>query len=310
MLKSCLTSVWLAVVVVGLLIANNIIFNLPDEPKPPPGQFFDAGGGVRVHYTETPGKNPTVVFVHGMPGTWADFDNVAKRLAGRHIIQIDRPGYGYSEGGTQNLFGQVENIHKLLVSRGVRRATVVGHSYGGPVAITLAHDHPRDVGRIVTLAGAGGGMETDEINKLNAQMIGVTQLPVIEQINDLFFNDMVLRGLSSFQVEEAFNPEPVVPLYKERMQQFTLKDSDLDALRDNTLDFDDDIAKVDSLMKNVRQPALVMQGRGDKLVAPRYAEVIAGRLPNAKLVMLNGGHMFLITQPTRVAKQIEAFERR
>ncbi|MBI5310745.1 MAG: alpha/beta hydrolase [Actinobacteria bacterium] len=310
MLKSCFTSVWLAAAVVALLIANNFIFDLPDEPEPAAGKFFDAGGGVRVHYTETPGEKPTIVFVHGLPGTAADFDNVARRLAGRHIIQIDRPGYGYSTGGTQDMFAQAETVHDLLASRNVKGATVVGHSYGGPLAIALAHEHPRDVARIATLAGAGGGMQIDEMNKVNAELIRITHLPVIEQVNELFFSNMVLRGLASVQVKEAFNPEDVVPAYKERTLTFTLKDSDLEALRENTLDFDDDVARVDDFMDEVRQPALVMQGRGDKLVAPQYATAIARALPRAKLVELDGGHMFLISQPTRVAKEIKALERR
>lgn len=310
MLKSCFTSIWLAVVVIGLLIANNFIFDLPDEPEPAPGKFFDAGAGVRVHYKETPGTKPTVVFVHGLPGTWADFDNVAKRLAGRHIIQIDRPGFGYSTGGTQDMFGQAESVHKLLASRNVRRATVVGHSYGGPLAIALAHEHPRDVEHVATLAGAGGGMVTDQMNKVNAEMIRITHLPVIEQVNELFFSNMVLRGLAGVQVNEAFNPEDTVQSYKDRTLAFTLKDSDLEALRENTLDFDDDVKRVDGFMDEVRQPALVMQGEGDKLVAPQYAQAIAGQLPRAKLVMIDGGHMFLITQPTRVAAQIKALEKR
>lgn len=310
MLKSCFTSIWLAVAVFGLLIANNVIFNLPDEPEPAPGKFFDAGDGVRVHYKETPGAKPTVVFVHGLPGTWADFDNVAKRLAGRHIIQIDRPGFGYSEGGTRDLFGQVEIVHKLLASRGVKRATAVGHSYGGPFVIALAHEHPADVGRIATLGGAGGGMRTGEDRKMTARLIGFTQLPVVEQINDLFFNDMVLRGISTFQVDEAFNPEQPVPAYTQRTHEFTLKDSDLEAMRSNTNDFDDDVARVEAFTNKVRQPALVMHGEGDKLIAPQYADVLASELPHAKLVKIDGGHMFLITQPTRVAKQIRALEAR
>lgn len=309
MFKSCLTSIWLLAVAFTLIVLNQFVFDLPDEPKPD-GAFFDAGGGVRMHYVERAGRGPAIVLIHGLPGTHRDFDAVVKRLPGRRVIALDRPGFGLSTGGTRNLFDQAESIHRLLAAKGVTGATVVGHSYGGPVAFALAHEHARDVGRIVSLAGAAGGIRPEAMDKVNARVIGFTHLPVIEQINELFVGNMVLRGVGELQLRMAFEPDDVDPSYKPRLLSTTLKDDDLMALRGNILSGDRDHARVDRLLAKIRQPAVIVQGLGDMLVNARFAREIAREMPNAKLVMIPGGHMIPIVRPATVVKQIRAVERR
>lgn len=309
MLRSCLTSVWFGFTLVVLAVLNLFVFDLPDEPRPA-GEFAEVGEGVRMHYVEHAGKGPAIVYLHGMPGTQADFKPVANLLDGRRWISIDRPGYGDSTGGTQTMWEQAESVHTLLDRRGVRGATVVGHSYGGPLAFALALRHPADVGHIVTLAAAAGGNELSAMDTVNALAAKATHVPVVEQVLDIFASNMLLRVLSGGQVKTAFEPDPVAPEYKRLLQEYTLKDSDLLALSQNTLDYEKDVARVDTRIGSVRQPVVVMQGRGDLLVKPQYARVIARELPRAKLVMLDSGHMIGYAHPREVVRQILAVERR
>lgn len=308
-MKSCLTSIWFGLALVVLAVLNLFVFDLPDEPRPV-GAFADVGEGVRIHYVEHAGKGPAIVFLHGLPGTQADFAPVAALLKDRRWISVDRPGFGDSTGGTQTMWEQADRVHALLGQRGAVGATVVGHSYGGPLAFALASKHPADVGHIVTLAGAAGGSHQGAMDQVNAALIKVTHLPVLEQVLDIFASNMMLRALSGSQVSTAFKPDPVAPVYKQQLLEYTLKDSDLKALAQNTFDFNDDVARVDAKLPSIRQPTVVMQGYGDKLVDPKRARAIARALPNAKLVLLAGGHMLSYAHPRAVALQIRAVERR
>lgn len=308
-MKSCLTSIWFGLALVLLVVLNLFVFDLPGEPKPV-GAFANVGEGVRIHYVEHVGKDPAIIFLHGLPGTQADFAPVAKLLSDRHWIAIDRPGFGDSTSGTQTMWEQADRVHTLLTQRGVRGATVVGHSYGGPLAFALASKHAADVGHIVTLAGAAGGIRQCAMDKTNAALIKVTHLPVLEQGLDIFAGNMILRAMSGSQVTTAFKPDPVAPAYKQQLLEYTLKDSDLEALAQNTFDFNDDVALVDAKLPSIRQPTVVMQGYGDRLVDPKWARAIARALPNAKLVLLDGGHMISYAHPRAVALQIRAVERR
>jgi pimeloyl-ACP methyl ester carboxylesterase len=83
----------LAVVVVVL---NWTYGRLPATPHPT-GQFVQLSG-LRVRYLERPGPEPTVLLIHGSPGTAEDFEAVTP-LIGHRTVAIDRPGYGFSTGG-------------------------------------------------------------------------------------------------------------------------------------------------------------------------------------------------------------------
>ena len=80
-----------------------------------------------------------LVLLHGQPGMGADWQRLLARLPdGLHAVAPDRPGYG----GSRQLAGGFDvNARAVLAdldSRGIDRAVLVGHSYGGGVALTVA----------------------------------------------------------------------------------------------------------------------------------------------------------------------------
>lgn len=291
-----------------LAVLNLAVFPLPDEPAPK-GEFADVGNGARIHYVEHAGKGKPIVLLHGAPGVLSDFDRVVSKLNGRHWIAIDRPGYGASEGRTGEIYGQADSIHTLLKKLRLEDATVVGHSYGGALALALADRHPEDVGRILLVAAAAGGIKSGLDDKASARLIQFTHLPVIEQGLDVFAINLLLRGVASPQVSTAFSPDPVDPAYKRQLLAYSLKDSDLDALQHEVLDSADDRERLDRQMRSIRQKTLVLQGRSDSRVNPRFGAAIANRLPNAKLIELEGGHMTPWVRPQEIVRAITRVER-
>lgn len=132
---------------------------------------FDKGGIVldtatmrindrALHYVSVGADTlPTVVFVHGSPGGWKEFERYLKdtTLSARfRLISIDRPGFGYSNyGKALNLQQQADQIRTLLFAlQNGKPLYLVGHSLGGPLVALLAADNPRLVSSIVIMAGA------------------------------------------------------------------------------------------------------------------------------------------------------------
>ena len=72
----------LAIVV---LVLNWTWGKIPKQPPVPYGKFATVGD-LKIHYVEKPGKDPPVVMIHGLPGTWGDWNAVTTKLAGRHTI--------------------------------------------------------------------------------------------------------------------------------------------------------------------------------------------------------------------------------
>jgi pimeloyl-ACP methyl ester carboxylesterase len=60
-------------------------------------------------------------------------------------------------------------------------------------------------------------------------------------------------------------------------------------------------------LASLRQPTLVLMGRDDPLVPPVNGRILARLIPNARLQMIDDGHLFMVTQPVETARTIEAF---
>jgi len=101
-----------------------------------------------------------VVLLHGIAGSSRTWDAVVPDLATRStVIAPDRLGHGQSDKPRHDysLSGYANLVRDLTIALGVERATVVGHSLGGGIAMQLAYQHPRRIERIALVASGGLG---------------------------------------------------------------------------------------------------------------------------------------------------------
>lgn len=138
-----------------------------------------------------------VVFLHGSPGLGEEWDRFLVDVpAGRYYLAPDRPGFGASGAlPVPELSAQAEAVRPLLGAAGTPPAVLVGYSFGGPVALRLAADHPDRVAGLV--------------------LVGSAADPVLEQIDPLqeiaaldFFAQLLPTELASSNAELlALGPE-------------------------------------------------------------------------------------------------------
>jgi pimeloyl-ACP methyl ester carboxylesterase len=120
--------------------------------------FIDVDG-VRIHYQEAGDQTaPAMVLIHGFTSSTLVWSKVFLKLAaaGYRVIAPDMLGYGYSakpRNGEYTIEGQAKLLVKLLDALGIPRAIIVGSSYGGAVAATVALDYPDRVEKLL-LVGA------------------------------------------------------------------------------------------------------------------------------------------------------------
>lgn len=116
--------------------------------------------GHPVHYIETGSpKNPTLLFVHGSPGSWNAFQRYLSDpllLKKYRMIAVDRPGFGYSDfGEARDLATNSEWISEVArQTKNGRPVILVGHSLGGPLIAKMAADHPALFDKLVILSGS------------------------------------------------------------------------------------------------------------------------------------------------------------
>jgi pimeloyl-ACP methyl ester carboxylesterase len=117
--------------------------------------------GHRVAYRQA-GSGPVVLLVHGITSSSATWERVMPSLARRFtVIAPDLLGHGLSAKprGDYSLGAYASGVRDLLVSLGHERATVVGHSLGGGVAMQLAYQFPERCERLVLVDSGGLGRE-------------------------------------------------------------------------------------------------------------------------------------------------------
>ena len=117
--------------------------------------------GHRVTY-RTAGEGPVVLLIHGITGDSRQWNDVIPQLADRYtVLAPDLLGHGQSAKprGDYSLGAYAASLRDLLIVLGHRRATVVGHSLGGGIAMQFSYEYPVFCERLVLVDSGGLGPE-------------------------------------------------------------------------------------------------------------------------------------------------------
>lgn len=301
-----------ALYVLGALVLIVVALNwtygrLPGEPKPH-GSFIKVGG-LRIHYLERAGTGTPVVLIHGLPGTAEDFNKVTPLLLARHrTIAFDRPGFGYSGDGYLKFDRQIATLDALLRALHVSRPILVGHSYGGTLALAFAERHPAEVGGLVLVDAAAAGQHLGGYDEFQAHLVKALQLPVIHQIANATFAQLLTMVSVKQGDEQAFHPHSVDSAHERRLLEINSTRGNLEAFAGEQLAANGVIDGVDKRLATIDVPAIVIQGADDQLVEPVHGRRLAATLPDARLEIVPGGHMAPYTHPYTVAAAVGTVE--
>ena len=230
-----------------------------------------------------------VVLLHGQPGSPADWQLVTGRLPAQlHAVAADRPGYGSSRLPAG---GFAENARALLDdldSRGVTRAVLVGHSYGGGVALSAASAAPSRVAAVVLLASVGPGCVTGWDRLLAVPGAGQLCALVAWRLTP-WLARALLAGTASRR-GRPLGPEEHVNWqvwghtgYGRRPLWSTFLTEQRALLRE--------LGELEAALPSVRVPVLVLADPRDAIVPFETARRLVRALPDARLQLVEGaGH--------------------
>src|SRR5436190_12518299 len=117
------------------------------------------------------GEGPALLLIHGIAGTNAVWEEVFPELATDHtVIAPDLPGHGESgaSAGDYSLGAMAATVRDLLIALGHERATVIGHSLGGGVAMQFSYLFPEYTERLVLISSGGLGRSVNPALRLAA----------------------------------------------------------------------------------------------------------------------------------------------
>ncbi|SFM14695.1 alpha/beta fold hydrolase [Shimia aestuarii] len=272
---------------------------------PPEGQILQVDGHA-VHAVVM-GEGPDLVLIHGASGNARDFTHaLAPALAADYrVIVFDRPGLGYTErinktGAT--IRQQAGLFIKAAEQLGAKSPIVVGHSYGGAVALAWATYHPDRLSALVTLAGPGLPWTTPlslYYRVLSHPFLGPLAIPVLTAY---IHDERVER-----EVSDIFDPQTAPDGYLDHIGAgLTLR---RDSLRANALqraNLLDEITEMAPHYPDIRVPTEIVHGDIDTIVGlDIHARPLAAIISGAKLTVLPGiGHMPQHAAQTEVIQAI------
>lgn len=239
------------------------------------------------------GKGPAVVLIHGFPLNATIWNDTATFLsADLTTFTLDLPGFGSSSNPPENFtIDDVANhVADALVKQGIEKATFVGHSLGGYVALAITALHPEMTDKLVLLHSTAFADSAEK--KANRDKV----ITFIEE-------NGVIKFTSNFITPLFANPaHPFIPAIREiAMQASEFAVTGYTKAMRNRPDRS-------GVLKNFQRPILVIGGENDSVINPESLKQLAALSPKIKLEMLsNTGHMGMTEAPKETAKIIRAF---
>ncbi len=276
----------------------------PEMPTlPAPGRAIQVAPDVSVNALEWGSTGAPVVMVHGLPGTAYDWGPLPEALAarGHRVIAYDRVGYGHSDRRLDDAYtpeGNARDLLGLLAREDLSDVTVVGWSYGGPVAIIAARLDPSRIGRLV-LVGSGG--PSDDPEEPPALMAVLASLPVRTWLAAV---PPVGLGLQRAISEQAFSggemPEWWLPNLAANFEAPHMRET---YYAEGARFMESELG-----IEELEIPILLLHGDDDRLAPLAIGQWLERHASNARLVVVeDGSHMIPITHAGRLADEIDAF---
>jgi pimeloyl-ACP methyl ester carboxylesterase len=259
-------------------------------PAGDPAHFAEVDG-VRTYY-RVGGQGPALVLLHGQGSSHLTWRAVEGAFAEHFTVYaLDLPGFGYSDkpAGYTSARQEATFVDHFLARVGVERATVIGHSLGGAVALWLAVDHPGRVERLVLVNVAEVG---------NAAT--VFQLAATPILGDVMLKTTTAPATLRATMGAAYlHSQALTPDISAQYSRIYWTPGARQALVELSRSYDADRAALLQSLDAVQAPALIVWTDRDPWFPVSVAERLHDLLPRADLrVIPDAGHLPQEEQPT------------
>lgn len=252
---------------------------------------------------------PALLLVHGMAGSSATWRAIAPLLAGTHtVIAPDLMGHGASAKPRHDysLGAFASGLRDLLLALGIERATVVGQSLGGGIAMQFAYQHPERCERLVLVDSGGLGPEVSLI--LRALTLPGTEylMPVlfpsfVRDAGDAIRRRLVGFGVRAPHVEEEWRGYSSLTDPATRQAFIRTLRSVID-LSGQT------VSAHDRLYLAELVPTLIVWGERDRIIPVSHGHAAHEAMPGSELeIFERSGHFPHVEEPQRFVAVLESF---
>ena len=264
--------------------------------------------GDRVAYQDV-GSGEALLLLHGMAGSSETWRAVIPQIARRYrVVAPDLIGHGQSAKprGDYSLGAFAVWLRDLLDELGVTRATIVGHSLGGGVAMQFVYQHPDYCQRLILISSGGLGPDVGLILRLLSAPGAELVLPVIAPQPVLTVGNKLRSWFSSAGLQSPRGAE-VWSAYSSLADSQT-RTAFLRTLR-SVVDYRGQaVSALNRLHLTSDLPTMAIWGDQDKIIPVQHAHAAHAARAGSRVEVLAGvGHFPQVERPSEVVDLIDDF---
>ena len=256
------------------------------------------------------GSGPALLLNHGIGDSSDTWSELIPILARTHtVIAPDLLGHGRSDKprADYSVAGYANGMRDLLTILGIDRATIVGHSLGGGVAMQFAYQYPERCERLVLIATGGVCSEVHPLLRLAAWPNADFFLPLLQLGHVNRVGTRVFRLLQALDSDLGRDADDLLRVF-EALPDMTARRAFVRTLR-SVLDWRGQaITMLDRCYLAVGMPTLLIWGARDAVIPISHGYIADRAMPDSRLVVFeNAGHFPHRSEPARFLKTLQDF---
>ncbi len=260
-------------------------------PFPMPPEKSVKVYGQEIRYYEA-GAGPSVILLHGMVGTATDWASSLRPVSRKfHVYALDQIGFGRSSKPLieYKIGTFVDFLQEFMRVKGISKATVVGNSLGGWIAVDFAATHPELVDRMVLVDASG--LDAPVHRNVPVDM-NPSSLEGMRKVWELLFYN---KGLATDSLVRG-------------SWENRLRDGDSYTIQRLVAALVAGTQFEDSKVGSIRARTLLIWGRNDEVVPTEVGERFQKAIAGSKLVLIDHcGHVPQIEKPAEFNKVLSEF---
>jgi pimeloyl-ACP methyl ester carboxylesterase len=264
-------------------------------------------------YAYTAGKpfdatKPTLVFIHGVLNDHSVWILQTRYFAhhGYNVLAVDLPGHGRSEGSCPKTVEEAaEFILALLAAAGVKRAALIGHSWGSLIALHAASIAPERGLQISQLAMVGTAFPM----KVSPALLDASlhePMKAIEMVNTFSHSSLspppsaLGPGTWLYGGSRALMRRVLASNVRENVFYIGFKACDSYEAAFEALN------RVLARMQSGYLATIFIVGIADQMTTPKAAQSLIDKAPNARVARVSGGHQMMTESPEEVLQALKS----
>jgi pimeloyl-ACP methyl ester carboxylesterase len=256
------------------------------------------------------GEGPVVVLIHGITGRSDQWEPAIDHLAADHtVLAPDLLGHGESAKprGDYSLGAYASGVRDVMVALGHDRATIVGHSLGGGIALQFAYQFPERIERLVLVDSGGLGREVHPLLSASTLPGSEWVMPWLMHARVLGAGEAIGRMLGVLKLQAGTDLAEVARGFAS-LNDAEARDAFIATMRAVLDPGGQRVSALDRLYLTEDLPSLLIWGANDPIIPVEHGRAAHELMPGSRLELLDGvGHFPQLEQPSEFSRLLADF---